>query len=198
MSKMKKYLLTSLIPLCILIFLCIPPLITQKYGKTIQLESRISPGKDTFRGKVLYLDYKISSIKKDKLDSSLVIKAKKFKGDQIDAYAILTQIGSYYDISRITIEKPKSNELYLKCQVPTYMFRSDYTAAEEKIEGMEKVDIIYINYPLDKYFTSSKVVIENNYYKNIEKNPSLMENYNYVVKLKIYKGSAQVVDVVKK
>ncbi|WP_027625928.1 GDYXXLXY domain-containing protein [Clostridium lundense] len=192
MSRTKKYLLTSLIPLCILIFMCIPPLITQKYGKTIELESRITPGKDTFRGKVLYLDYKISSIKKDKLDFTLVEKAKKFKGEQIDAYAILTQVGSFYDVSHITMERPKSDEVYLKCQVPIYIFKSDYISSEEKI------DIIYINYPLDRYFTSSKVVIESDYYKNIDKNPSPMENYNYIVKLKIYRGSAQVVDVVKK
>lgn len=192
MNRRKKYLLISLIPLFILIFMCIPPLITQKYGKIIELESRVNPGKDTFRGKVLYLDYKISSVKKDKLDSSLQKKAERFNGNQIEAYAILSQTGAYYDVLRITTEKPKSDELYLKCQVPTYIFQSNYVGPDEKI------DAVFINYPLDKYFTSSKIIIESDYYKNMEKDSKIMENYNYIVKLKLYKGSAQIVDVIKK
>lgn len=192
MNRRKKYLLISLIPLFILIFMCIPPLITQKYGKIIELESRVNPGKDTFRGKVLYLDYKISSVKKDKLDSSLQKKAERFNGNQIEAYAILSQTDAYYDVLRITTEKPKSDEVYLKCQVPTYIFQSNYVGPDEKI------DTVFINYPLDKYFTSSKIIIENDYYKNIEKDSNIMENYNYIVKLKLYKGSAQIVDVIKK
>lgn len=191
-STRNKYLLTCLIPLFVLILMCIPPIITQKYGKIIQLEGMVSPGKDTFRGKVLYLNYKISITSKDKLDPSLYKKAEKYTTGQIEAYAILNKKDDYYDLSRITANKPNSNEIYLKCQVPIYVLEKDYQNADEKIQE------IYINYPLDKYFTSSSNIIEKDYYNNLEKNPSYMGNYSYIIKLKVYKGSSQVVDILKK
>ncbi|KAJ53697.1 putative membrane-anchored protein [Clostridium tetanomorphum] len=191
LTKTKKYLLVSLIPLLVLLSMCIPPLLVQIYGETVQLESRINPGKDTFRGRVLYLDYKISSIDKNIVDSAIYTNYKELKKDYINAYGILNKKNNYWHVSRITLEKPKKGQLYLKCSIPTYVLKENFNIDNIKEQK------IYINYDLDKYFTTDKTLYDTiNDYNRISK--PYEETYDYIVKLKIYNGSGQVIEVNKK
>ncbi|GIM27992.1 hypothetical protein CPJCM30710_06580 [Clostridium polyendosporum] len=178
----RKFLIVTLIPVIILLCMTILPLLTLYKGTEVSILANAYHSSDSFRGKNLYLEYKISNVTVDKLPDSIKTLNKNSNNRPINAYAVLKKSGDIYDLDYISIEKPKT-ELYLKCRVLPYF--------DESIDGFKKEDV-YITYTLDRFFTSNENKSLNSYPENIEYNNN---QWLYTAKIKIYNGYAILSDV---
>jgi hypothetical protein len=160
------------------------PIMTLSKGEEIYLQANAVNSSESFRGRGLYLNYKISQI-----DSSMIpdsIKAEKDQSNMIQAYAVLKSSGKIYDIDYITKDRPYGKK-YLKCTL-------SIISGEPAINGTSG----YARYNLDNFFTTNKITVENNLEFNKDPNisPDSMK-WNYLAKIKIYNGYSLLEDVVK-
>lgn len=175
-----KLLICMLIPVVILLSMTVTPLLTLYKGTEIFIKANAYNSSDSFRGKNLSIEYSINHLDRSKFPPDLLIKQYK-NNNIINAYAVLKKNGEFYEVDYITLKKPTSN-LYLKC------FFYPYNVEEQngKIESK-----VYVNYNLDKYFLSEKeglTTTEQSKYKS-------ETNWDYLAKLKIYRGYALLENV---
>lgn len=176
-----KFLIVILIPIIILLSMTVLPLLTLYKGTEVGILANAHYSSDSFRGKNLYLEYKISNVNADKVPNSIKTLAKESCDKPINAYAVLEKSGDVYDLDYLSLEKPKT-ELYLKCQVPPYY--------DEKMWDSNK-EPIYIIYTLDRFFVTENKFLSDDL-KNAEYNSN---NWLYTAKIKIYNGYAILTDV---
>lgn len=178
-----KFLLSMIIPVVILLSMTVTPLLTLYNGTEIYIKANAYNSSDSFRGKNLSIEYSINHLDKSKFAPDLLTKEYK-NNNTVNAYAVLKKNGEFYEVDYITLKKP-SSDLYLKC------FFNAYT--EEDPYG--KVDpSVYVNYNLDKYFLSQKEILSSTEERKYES----QINWNYLARIKIYRGYALLEDVVLK
>lgn len=178
-----KLLVCMFIPVFILFSMTVTPLLTLYNGKEIYIKAHAYSSSDSFRGKNLAIEYSISHLDKSKFVPDLL--TKKYKNNNIvNGYAVLKKNSEFYEVAYITLKKPNS-DLYLKC------FFNPYT--EEDSNG-NIGSRVYVNYNLDKYFLSEKQVLTPNEQSKYESEI----NWNYLAKIKIYRGYALLEDVILK
>lgn len=176
-----KFLIITVMPVIILLCMTILPLLALYRGTEVSILANAHYSSDSFRGKNLYLEYRISNVNADKLPYAMRTLNKDSNDRPINAYAVLKKSGDIYDLDYISIEKPKT-KLYLKCRVFPYY--------DESTDGYKK-DSVYITYTLDRFFISENKSL-NPYPQNIEYNNN---QWLYTAKIKIYNGYAILTDV---
>lgn len=180
-----KYILSIIIPLLIILIICIPQVFVNIHGNTIELEGRVALGKDGFMGEVVQLSYRIAKVNKKLIDRDIYEELKNEDREYINAYAILGQKNhGYYNVDKITKDKPKKEEIYLTCKVYSYVLD-------------ERGKNVHVEYFLDKYFPIDKKSNKDYIFK-AGKNKMDRNKYNYVIKVKIHNGNSKVVDIINK
>jgi hypothetical protein len=178
-----KLLICMLIPVVILLSMTVTPLLTLYNGTEIYIKANAYTSSDSFRGKNLSIEYSINHLDKSKFTPDLLNKEYK-NYNAINGYAVLKKNGEFYEVDYITLKKPTSN-LYLKCFFSLY----------HEEDPNDKIDSrVYVNYNLDKYFSSEKEGLTPNQQPKYENEI----NWNYLAKIKIYKGYALLEDVILK
>lgn len=180
----QKFLICTLIPILILFSMTILPIMTLWKGEEIYLEVNAVNSSESFRGRGLYLNYKISQIEGSRIPAS--IKTEKNENNRIQAYAVLKSNGKIYDVDYISKERPLGKR-YLKCTLSIAgndQFTNDTSG--------------YARYNLDNFFTTNMISEEN--YEQFDKSPNSKPEsikWNYLAKIKIYNGYVLLEDVVK-
>lgn len=180
----QKFLICTLIPILILFSMTILPIMTLWKGDEIYLEVNAVNSSESFRGRILYLNYKISQIDGSRIPAS--IRAEKSENNMIQAYAVLKSTGKIYDIDYISEDRPLGKK-YLKCTLSIAgdgQFTNDTSG--------------YARYNLDNFFTTNMISEEN--YEQFDKSPNSKQEsikWNYLAKIKIYNGYSLLEDVVK-
>lgn len=180
----QKFLICTLIPILILFSMTILPIMTLWKGEEIYLEVNAVNSSESFRGRGLYLNYKISQIEGSRIPAS--IKTEKNENNRIQAYAVLKSTGKIYDVDYISKERPLGKR-YLKCTLSI----AGNDQSTNDISG-------YARYNLDNFFTTNMISEEN--YEQFDKSPDAKPEsikWNYLAKIKIYNGYALLEDVVK-
>lgn len=180
-----KYILSIIIPLLIILIICIPRILVNTYGNTIELEGRVTLVNDDFAREVAKLSYRIAKVNKKLIDRDIYEELKNENKEDIKAYAILEERNhGYYDIGKITKDKPEKGEIYLTCKVYSYVLD-------------ERGKNVHVEYFLDKYFSIDKKSNKEYIFKT-EKNKIHMNKYNCIIKVKTYNGNSEVVDIIKR
>lgn len=180
----QKFLICTFIPILILFSMTILPIMTLWKGEEIYLEVNAVNSSESFRGRGLYLNYKISQIEGSRIPAS--IKTEKNENNRIQAYAVLKGNGKIYDVDYISKERPLGKR-YLKCTLSIAgndQFTNDTSG--------------YARYNLDNFFTTNMISEEN--YEQFDKSPNSKPEsikWNYLAKIKIYNGYVLLEDVVK-
>lgn len=144
-KKLLKHIGIIMIPLCILVGMTILPTLTLIFGQEIALETIPVDPRDLFRGDYVSLNYKVSRIDpplfSDKLDFGSSWEEEQEALNK-DIYVVLKKVDDYHDIDFITLEKPDTQQPFLKGKIQ-YINRNYDT---------NKIDHIFMDYRLDKYF----------------------------------------------
>lgn len=176
-----KLLICMIIPVVILLSMTVTPLLTLYNGTDIYIKANAYNSSDSFRGKNLSIEYSINHLDISKLPPSIL--TKQYKNNKvIYAYAVLKKNGEFYDVDYVTLKKPISN-LYLKCSFNPYYEPDSSGTTNSKV---------YVNYNLDKYFLSENEGLVQNQQPTYENEIK----WNYVAKLKVYKGYALLTDLI--
>lgn len=176
-----KFLIASLIPAIILIFMTILPIVTIYKGTEVSILVDAYYSSDSFRGKNLYLRYKFENVDYDKLPASIRDLNKNSNLKKVNAYAVLKKIGDIYDLDYISMEKP-TDKLYLKCSILPYY--------EETPEGRNRITA-NINCNLDRFFVSEENITP----PTMDRFEENADKWLYTAKIKIYKGYGLLTDV---
>lgn len=178
-----KLLICMVIPVVILLSMTVTPLLTLYKGTEVYIKANAYSSSDSFRGKNLSIEYSINHLDKSKFSTEILNKEYK-NYNPMNGYAVLKKNGDFYDVDYITLKKPTSG-LYLKCFFTLYY----------EDEPNDKIDPrVYVNYNLDKYFSSEKEGLTPTHEFKYESEMT----WNYLAKIKIYKGYALLQDVILK
>lgn len=153
-KKLFKYLGVIIIPVLILISMTILPLATIVLGEEVLLETVPIDPRDLFRGDYVILEYKINQVEGSKFFHNIEVENNwKWEAEmgRRPVYVTLKEQNGFYETDQVLLEKPKSNNLYLKGRV-RYISRiyNDKTQWSENNHG--DIDFVYVDYQLDKYF----------------------------------------------
>ncbi|KXZ38949.1 Uncharacterized membrane-anchored protein [Alkalithermobacter thermoalcaliphilus JW-YL-7 = DSM 7308] len=181
MSNFKKYILSSIFPVTILICMTILPLITYFKGYEILIQTEPYDPKDVFRGDYVVLNYKINQVEIEKLPEEFINATEdnwyKFRGKKL--YAVVKKDGQFYDVDYVTFEKPKG-KLFLNCryEYPIWDFES----------GKENVTLkgAFLSYNLDRFF------VRENTGKTFE---DMARTSKLKARVKVFNGYSLLVDV---
>ncbi|WP_409298952.1 GDYXXLXY domain-containing protein [Peribacillus sp. SCS-26] len=139
MNKRKlEYLAAILVPILILSFMTIKPLLTIYAGKTILLETKPVDPTDLFRGDYVNLSYEaeeipVSLVKED------VLKREREGDGKFTVYVVLKEKNGVHQPVSVTLHRPKET-IYLKG-------RLSYVSGSESSQ-----ESAFIQYSLDRYF----------------------------------------------
>ncbi|WP_026894365.1 GDYXXLXY domain-containing protein [Clostridiisalibacter paucivorans] len=180
-NRKKRYIFAALIPILILLGMTVIPILTLINGEEVFLEANYFTPRDIFRGQYLDLNYKIEQVDIDKLSDEIIENPEEYEDRQL--YGVLKGQNDYHVLDYITTKKPK-DKLFLKCRLVSY-----YQLKNIKNDKKRVNDKVHIEYALDRYFISEDGEFEDIFNSG---------DYNVVVKMKLYRGRALLVDVIEK
>lgn len=152
MVNKKKYFIAVLIPVLILVLMTVLPLTAMFMGQEILLETMPLDPRDLFRGDHVVLNYKISQVEESKIPDELKNDDSKYFAKNL--YAVLKSVGNFYEVERISINKPESG-IYLKCRYDYRDEAADQSKFETRVQPQPAVvtsHIYHFSYFLDRYF----------------------------------------------
>ena len=171
--KNKKYIVSFLVPICILIIINFIPVFINIYGEEIILSANYYMPTDSFRGEYISLNYDINKVNISKLKTDVDI-------DDMDyVYVYLKKAKDYYDVDFISDKLIKNNKPYIKAKV-NYINRIDKNS--DKKEGH-----IRLSYQNNKLFINSDK-------KELLKEKEELEK-KIKVKIKLYRGYFIPIDI---
>lgn len=186
---MRKRIFVFTVPILILFFITISPLLTLTKGTEILLETTPVDPSDIFRGDYITLNYEISQVDKSKLDSSL---KKDFDWDNIyqaKVYVTLEQgQDGYFKVKSISPDKPDT-DIYLTAKLSAYRLYEEPKPGEEDSFDYKNAKFEYqyhIVYDIDKFF------VPENSGKEYEK-ASL--DGDIIAIIKVYKGNSLIKNI---
>lgn len=185
----KKYLAISILPVLILLYISITPIMTNNIGKEISIKGSIYPN---IGGDVSYVNYDINKVPIDKAPEVYSQYATNYENlDQYlnrTIYVLLKENKGYYEVDYATFEKPSDAYVYLKGKAIYIGYDG-----KDKYNPIEKA-YLYVNYTLDESINNKYID------KDIEKEYSNDKDKNEVdvdVKVRLYKGYGLVKHIYK-
>ncbi|WXR61118.1 GDYXXLXY domain-containing protein [Peptostreptococcaceae bacterium AGR-M142] len=168
--KNKKYIVSFLIPIIVLIIINLIPIFINTYGEEIILKSDYYMPRDSFRGEYISLNYDISKISVSKFKS----ETKTDLEDVEYVYVYLKKVNNYYDVDIVSDKVLDDKKLYIKARVD-YISRVN-TDKEENNKG------VYVRLS----YKNNKLFIDNEKKELLRKKDDLEQKIK--VKIKLYRG----------
>lgn len=177
-----KFLTCTIVPIVILSFMTILPIMTMLKGEVVYLEANVYNSSESLRGRNLTVQYKISQIDEAKVPDSIKKSSNNNFNNNVIAYVVLKPQGNVYDVDYVALTKPVGKK-YLKCDLSTY---------NEIAEDNKSKIMCQANYNLDKFYNAKESDMEKDY--GYKENPDDVK-WNHVAKIKIYDGYSILEDV---
>ncbi|WP_432403305.1 GDYXXLXY domain-containing protein [Wukongibacter sp. M2B1] len=176
-----KYLLSFLIMFILLISMSIHPLVTNLLGEEILIKTKAYDPRNLLRGDYIRLNYEINDIDIGRLDKEILDRIDEHDSlaelKQKKLYVQLDKNGEYYEVKKVTLEKPKEG-IYIEGK---YEYDIWDNSKERGIKG------IRVDYALDKYF------VPENTGKELEEK---VRDGEALAKIKVYRGYALIEEIV--
>ncbi|MGL6106324.1 hypothetical protein [Romboutsia sp.] len=176
----KKYLAISILPVLILLYISITPIVTNNIGKEINIKGSIYPN---IGGDVSYVNYDINKVAIDRAPEVYSKYATSYEklGKYLNKtiYVLLKENQGYYEVDYATFDKPSDGVVYLKGK--TIYIGYD---GEDKYNPIEKA-YLAVKYTLDESVNNKQIDkdIEKEYMNDKDKNEVDID-----VKIRLYKG----------
>lgn len=178
MNKRTKYLiLSSLVPILVLLGMTVTPLYTLYKGDEITLQTIPVDPSDPFRGDYVSLRFEAEEVPIELVDKEIRDRQNKFYDTRV--YVSLEEKGGVYTPTRVSLDKPKSG-IYLK---GNFQYIGP---AWDTINQKETEEVAFIQYSLDKYFVEDNTGLE------WEKASTKGE---ILAKVKVFNGYAYLLDI---
>lgn len=141
-----KFLICAGIPLLILLWMTVIPLMTLMYGQEIMITTRPVDPRDVFRGDYVILNYDINELPIDRVPAVFKTEEEWGKLRRTPLYVLLKKEGSYYVADSASFERPAEG-IYLKgfFQYPVWNQTGEFMSPMN-ITGIQ------VTYNLDQFF----------------------------------------------
>ncbi len=180
-GNIKKYIAISILPVMILIYISITPIITNKIGKEITLGAKVFH--DTYREES-YIEYDIERIPLDKTED--VYKKYENNYDKLndyinkDIYVVLKQNNSMYEVDYASFDKPGNDKIYLKAKTSHIITEHKITNENEGTQNK----YLWVKYTLTDNVSNKKLEDIDLTFRSYEKGTPIN------VDIKVHKGYA--------
>lgn len=145
----KKFIVSTIIPLIILIGMTLLPVTTLLFGDEITLATKPVDPRDLFRGDYVILNYEVSDIDINKFPE--VFEGLQEEQEQYEAleklrnksvYVVLKESETVHTVNYVTLKRPKEG-IFLKGKANHYWLNRDPDTGQATIS---------LDYSLDKFF----------------------------------------------
>ena len=186
-NNMKKYIAISILPVLILIYISITPIITNKTGKEITVGARVFY--DTY-GEESYIEYDIQKISLNKTEDVYL----KYKNDyekledyiNKDIYVVLKENNNKYEVDYASFDKPGDDEIYLKAKTSHVITDDKFNNETEATQNQ----YLWVRYTLIDNVSNNK--LENigttfsSYERGTPVNADIKVNKGYAIFTKVW------------
>ncbi len=171
-----KYVITFIGLMILLLVPTIKPLFIVSFGEEVYLEVNGYDPTDPFRGDFVRLGYVESVIDKDLFDLSIDTTEYGENMHGKTVYVSLTKVGDYYQVSRVSLDKP--NGIYLKAEFEYFEHSWE--------ENFDTLEAMVVQYNLDRFY------VEENTGYDLEMQ---VQSGNAYSVLRVLNGEAVLIDV---
>ncbi|HWI49381.1 MAG TPA: GDYXXLXY domain-containing protein [Rummeliibacillus sp.] len=152
LSRNKKFFLSLLVPVLILIAMTVKPLLTVLTGETIYLQTTPVDPSDLAYGDYVDLEFEIETLPLDLLDNGLKKQLSddkeyfNFDSDKT-VYITLKQNNNtnIYEAMKVTEIKPRTG-IFIKGELASYIDQ------EGEVDNNSSTKVAHINIPIERYY----------------------------------------------